>query len=565
VPRPRRLSGINPARFHELLELDREQPNAVRWRERHSPDDPLMHASWNARFAGRLAGMHQAGQTTRIRIDGKSVDIREIIEALECLKDDDRNPAGMPGSDDWNDGAGPLAAILAAASRKTGLSPGKLTVLVLRNDPYRCAPAQRRNAEWFAEHWAAHDARHLRGLHYKLIGRALKPNGRQYSGAYKDFRWLQEASSAARWLGLISFDGFEDRRNGDPVIHRAERDGTELSAGVGADFNAEPPTVEVTEGETGEISIYPTLAGMTAEQPYILAVFGEKSSLDDELRPVAVETGADMYLETGEQSITHAYHIAERAAADGRPLIVLVVSDCDPSGYQMSVSIARKLQALRDLQFPTLDVDVIHVGLTPDQVRQFDLPSSPLSDNEKRAGRWTELMGVEQTELDSLLTLHPGALARMVREALSPYFDSTLDERVRAAERTWGTEARNVIGEGLAAVPDLAAKLAEIEARASDISARIEALADEAESVRAAAAQINAQDGTLAAEIADINAELAELASEIDLDLPDVPEPGLPDRPTDGPNMVLSSAWDWVTATRRLKARKAYDDNGDDW
>jgi hypothetical protein len=197
---------------------------------------------------------------------------------------------------------------------------------------------------------------------------------------------------------------------------------------------------------------------------------------------------------------------------DGRPLIVLTVSDCDPSGYQMPVSIARKLQALRDLECPSLDVDVIHVGLTPDQVRQFDLPSSPLSERDKRKARWIERMGVEQTEVDSLLALHPGALAHMVRDALAPYFDPGLAERVNEARGQWGTEARNVIGENLAAVPDLADRMAEIETRASDASARIEAMNAEAESLREAAAQINAEGETLAAEIADINAELAELA-----------------------------------------------------
>ncbi len=127
---------------------------------------------------------------------------------------------------------------------------------------------------------------------------------------------------------------------------------------------------------------------------------------------------------------------------------------------------------------------LIHVGLTPDQVRSFELPSSPLSEKDKRKARWVERMGVEQTEVDSLLALHPGALARMVREALAPYFDPTLDERVRAAERAWGTEARNVISENIAAVPDLADRMAEIEARASDISARIEALETQAERIQ---------------------------------------------------------------------------------
>jgi hypothetical protein len=429
-------------------------------------------------------------------------------------------------------------------------------------DPYRLAtPRRRREGEWFAELWSASDDRHLRGFHYKLIGQATKPDGSPYTGAHDDWLWLKDAASAARWLGLVPFEDFDDRRAGEPVIHRAERDGTELSAGVGADFDAQAPQIEVTEGETSEISLYPTLAGMAAEQPYILAIFGEKSSLAEELRPVAVETGADMYLETGEQSITHVHHIAARAVADGRPLIVLTVTDCDPSGYQMPVSIARKLQALRDLEFPPLDVDLIHVGLTPDQVRSFELPSSPLSEKDKRKARWIERMGVEQTEVDSLLALHPGALARMARDALSPYFDPGLAERVDSAREQWRAEAVDVIGENIANVPDLADRLAGIEARASDISARIEALEDEAESLREAAAQINAEGEALDVEIADINAGLAELAGEIDLALPDVPEADLPDRPTDGPGMVLSAAWDWIEATRRLKGRKAYEND----
>jgi hypothetical protein len=278
---------------------------------------------------------------------------------------------------------------------------------------------------------------------------------------------------------------------------------------------------------------------------------------------------ADLYLETGEQSITHAYHIAERAAADGRPLVVLTVADCDPSGYQMSVSIARKLQALRDLRFPSLEADLVHVGLMPDQVRRFELPSSPLSDKDKRKARWIERMGVEQTEVDSLLALHPGALAQMIRDALKPYFDPTLDSRVRRAEWRWRDEARHKIQDGIENDPDLAAERARIEVRADGVAARIAALTIEAQrfarQFETESGRINEAAARLKDEIADVDNEAARLASKIKIDPPDVPGPELPDRPTDGSGMVLSSAWDWVEATRRLKARKAYEDeNGDE-
>jgi hypothetical protein len=38
-----------------------------------------------------------------------------------------------------------------------------------------------------------------------------------------------------------------------------------------------------------------------------------------------------------------------RAAEDGRPSVVLYLSEFDPSGHNMPIVVSRKLQALRDL------------------------------------------------------------------------------------------------------------------------------------------------------------------------------------------------------------------------
>jgi hypothetical protein len=441
---------------------------------------------------------------------------------------------------------------------------GDLTVLSAAHDPYRCAtPSSMRDAQWAANHFAAIGASHLRNFHYRLLGKAKKPNDETYSGSNKDWRWLKRAVAAARWRRLIPFDALEDRRADGPKIHRAERNRVEIAAAVGSDFDAAPPTVNITDGETGEISIFPALSGMEAEQESVIAIFGEKSSIEEEALPVAIEMGADLYLETGEQSITHCYHIAERAAADGRHLVVGVVTDCDPSGYQMAVSIARKMQALIDLEFPSLEVDVIHIGLTPAQVQRFELPESPVSSKDKRKSRWKERMGVEQTEIDALLALHPGALGQMIRAALAPYFDPTLAARACEAEREWRAEARAAIDDRISDDPDLAASWENIETRAQAVSERIETLNTKAEQIREIVDEIDAESESINAEIADINEALGSLAAEIDLDPPDIPEADLPERPTNGPSMVLSSAWGWVEATQRLKARKSYE-NGDD-
>jgi hypothetical protein len=58
-------------------------------------------------------------------------------------------------------------------------------------------------------------------------------------------------------------------------------------------------------------------------------------------------------------------------------VVIFCVSDCDPVGSQMPISIARKLQAFKAAHFPDMEFQVRRVALHPDQVRELQLPSSP--------------------------------------------------------------------------------------------------------------------------------------------------------------------------------------------
>jgi hypothetical protein len=73
---------------------------------------------------------------------------------------------------------------------------------------------------------------------------------------------------------------------------------------------------------------------------------------------------------------------ASLTPAEQRPLIVAYFADCDPSGWQMGISVLRKLQALSVLlgRWTGLEFEVHRVALTPDQVRGLSLPSTPLKD-----------------------------------------------------------------------------------------------------------------------------------------------------------------------------------------
>ena len=245
------------------------------------------------------------------------------------------------------------------------------------------------------------------------------------------------------------------------------------------------------------------------------------------LLPLAEKYEADLYLPSGEISDTLLYRIAKDAAKDGRPLVVFTVSDCDPAGHQMPVSIGRKLQALRDLLFPNLRFEVVPTALTVEQVRDLDLPSTPLKETEKRADRWRAAFGVEQTEIDALATLRPDALREIVDRAFDPYFDRTLEQRVSDAEDEWLVDAQAAMSEQVD--DDLLSNLREQAAE------RLSELREE---------------------IDRINSQLHLAVGEHVLPAIEVPEPELDD---DTPRQALVSIdQDWVEATRALIAHKSY-------
>jgi hypothetical protein len=103
-------------------------------------------------------------------------------------------------------------------------------------------------------------------------------------------------------------------------------------------------------------------------QPYRIVLFGEKSSLAPALGPIRERVNGELLLPTGESTTTMVPALARRCEADGRPAVILYFADFDPAGWQMAISVARKLQALKALCFPTLDVRLYPIDTHPRRV-----------------------------------------------------------------------------------------------------------------------------------------------------------------------------------------------------
>jgi hypothetical protein len=103
------------------------------------------------------------------------------------------------------------------------------------------------------------------------------------------------------------------------------------------------------------------------------------------------------------------------------------------------------LQALRDLHYPRLQIELHPAALTLEQVRALNLPSTPLKESERRADHWRAVMDHEQTEIDALIALRPDALREIVTEAIVPFYDPTLAERTEQAQHEWEEQAAQLL------------------------------------------------------------------------------------------------------------------------
>jgi hypothetical protein len=422
-------------------------------------------------------------------------------------------------------GYGALRSVLETARQEAGCGLSELTVLSAQVDPYRLdTPAGHRDGQWVAKHLDRLIGRkriHWRGFHYALVvsGTVPKPDGQIYFNTDEDWAWLSSvAGKAARWLGYVPFDRITDNRNAEPYIHHKARVEPRAYVSIG---------VDVTIPDADDLTPTPIPIGFEPRQAYHFVIFGEKASLEDVLLPIVRARQSDLYLPTGEISDTLLYRIAMDAARDGRPMVLFTLTDCDPAGRQMPVSIGRKLQGFRDLLFPKLRFEVVPVALTVDQVRELGLPSTPLKETEKRADRWREAFGVEQTEIDALATLRPDTLREIVERAYEPYYDDTLHKRVTLAEVEWRREAEAALREQID--PEI---LAELRQQATERLAELETA------------------------IAEINERLRLAADDFMLPVIEVPEPEIDEDASK--HALVSFDHDWITATRALIQRKAY-------
>jgi hypothetical protein len=433
-------------------------------------------------------------------------------------------------SDDLSDG--PINYDRLRAATTTLRRPLKsLYVLDHHNDPFGVeAQGRRQRAEWIANLWPQLGFTagvHIRRVHYKLVSLpelATRHNGERYENTDPCWNGLINAIRDARFLGLLVPNAIIDRRNPHPMIYftpmldRAaviERKSGWTSClapeghlpGFGihvAKGNVTVPLPEVPELPLRATLFNPslTLPGLALAHPpsiterYMLEIWVEKTTMNDVIVPLGERLHVNVITGAGDMSATQCEQFVERARRSGKPVRVLYVSDFDPSGLNMPVAVARKIEfALHNLSGKKPDVQVRAIALTAAQCVEYQLPRVPLKESERRAAKWEARHGAGATELDALEAIHPGALARILRDEITRYRDETIDRRIRDAAAEFRRQLETVN--------------TEIRARHADEIGEVEA------AIRAAEVEIGQMREELAAVVDPMREELANMTNRI--------------------------------------------------
>lgn len=423
--------------------------------------------------------------------------------------------------------------LIKAMAKEKKCSVKDLLALAPKNDPYYAgSEGSRQKAEWFAGIWRefGYEGKtgiHLRRVHYQLVSqpKPLRWDGKPYENTENNWKDLCEAGKQARYLGLVDPEAFVDRRNPDPHIFRPvdylENPGwqssgiywfmPEIQADLSGDLDWPLPWFSVTGFEYFEVL-----------QPYHLEVWVEKSTMDDVLIPLCRNRGVNLITGLGFMSITSVIALIRRVAGTGKPARIFYVSDFDPAGDGMPVAVARQIEYWLNQYAPDLDVKLNPIVLTKAQVEKYCLPRIPVKDSDRRKVSFEERYGGGAVELDALEALHPGELATIVRENISIFRDEELDRKIRKVKREFEQRLEEAWDKDVLPFKD---KLDELRGKVRSV---VDYYQDELYSLKN---RLEEEMYEPSLELEEIRQDAEKAISEIDVDVPELPEPETPPEP----------------------------------
>jgi len=227
----------------------------------------------------------------------------------------------------------------------------------------------------------------LRQLYYQLVSRNIILNAER---AYKN---LSSLVSDARLAGYIDWDAIEDRIRVPSV-----------------------PTEFKDLGELVDAALYSYRLPRWVDQKYYVELWVEKDALAGVLRPLAKKYHVTLMVNRGYSSQSAMYESSRRFLEnDGKSGVLLYLGDFDPSGEDMVRDIKERMEMFG------VDLAVVKVALTLDQVRVYNPPPNPAKRKDPRSKEFIKKYGASSWEVDAL---PPTELNRIIEAAMKSLVDA---------------------------------------------------------------------------------------------------------------------------------------------
>jgi hypothetical protein len=288
-------------------------------------------------------------------------------------------------------------------------------------------------AAWFYKHWKSMGESkliHLRRIHYHLVSKnayyIVKGKIVQYTNTNTCWKYLVEASTNARILRLVDPTVIIDRRNPQMINNTTNpTQNLEIISGkiplLDMIYNKEDITFPEPKVEL-------TYSGLL--QPNIVVVITEKTTINDIIEPLQQKYQFIFQPAQGFLSYTMASQLAELITKYNKPLIILYISDFDPSGVGMPSALAQQLE-IEFIQRKLFNhnLKIIHVALTQEQIKEYNLPPVP-EVSKKGYEKFKNNYKMSPTELDALEAYYPGELQKILEKELSHYIDISMAQKI---------------------------------------------------------------------------------------------------------------------------------------
>ncbi|MGW1976720.1 hypothetical protein [Streptomyces sp. NPDC001889] len=159
-----------------------------------------------------------------------------------------------------------------------------------------------------------------------------------------------------------------------------------------------------------------------------LEAWCETAGMVPQLVTVAGPYGVPVYSGSGFSSLPGKRGAALRAAADGRPVRVFVVSDWDPSGLHLYRALAEDVTAFAAADAPHTAIVFERLAVTEQQIADHRLPTAPPKPADRRS-----FPGTATTQAEAL---PPDVLAGVLRDAIEAHRDMDVLAALLEREQT---------------------------------------------------------------------------------------------------------------------------------